>query len=83
MHRRRRRTPSGWADIVEGLPDPIVKEGMIDIIERPGMGVDLIPERAVRYLSDDDRGFFDRTARGIALGEPAHRKTSSSALRMR
>ena len=51
--------PKWWYDIVEGLPNPIVKDGMIDVLERPGMGVDLIPEKAKRYLSPEDTGFFD------------------------
>jgi L-alanine-DL-glutamate epimerase-like enolase superfamily enzyme len=55
--------PSGtdpwWYEIVEGLPDPIVKNGLIDIWDRPGMGVDLIPEAAKRYLKDEDKAFFE------------------------
>ena len=47
-----------WNDIVEGLPDPVVRDGMIAAIDRSGMGVDLIPERAERYLTEDDAGFF-------------------------
>lgn len=50
--------PEWWSDIVEGLPDPIVRDGMIAVIDRPGMGVDIIPERAERYLAEDDAGFF-------------------------
>ena len=46
-------------EIVEGLPNPIVKNSMIDVIERPGMGVDLIPEAAAQYLAPEDVGFFD------------------------
>lgn len=51
--------PDWWYDIVEGLPDPIVKDGMITVWDRPGMGLDLIPEAAMRYLGEEDRGFFD------------------------
>lgn len=50
--------PSWWSEIVEGLPDPIVQNGMIEVPDRPGMGVELIPERAKEYLSEDDRAFF-------------------------
>jgi L-alanine-DL-glutamate epimerase-like enolase superfamily enzyme len=52
-------SPDWWYEIVDGLPDPIVKDGMIDVFERPGMGVDLIPEAAKRYLAAEDAGFFD------------------------
>src|SRR5919201_1256854 len=38
--------PAWWYDIVEGLPDPIVNDGFIDVWDRPGMGVGLIPEAA-------------------------------------
>ena len=51
--------PAWWYEIVEGLPTPIVTDGFIDVPERPGMGVDLIPAAAARYLAEEDRGFFD------------------------
>lgn len=51
--------PEWWYDIVDGLPNPIVKDGAIEVWDRPGMGVDLNPERAKRYLSEEDRDFFD------------------------
>src|SRR5690606_19430271 len=51
--------PEWWSDIVEGLPIPIVKNGFIDVLERPGMGVDFIEEEAKRYLGEDDADFFD------------------------
>jgi L-alanine-DL-glutamate epimerase-like enolase superfamily enzyme len=47
-----------WHDIVEGLPSPIVVNGMIAVWNRPGMGLDLIPERAQAYLGEDDTAFF-------------------------
>jgi L-alanine-DL-glutamate epimerase-like enolase superfamily enzyme len=52
-------TDPWWYEIVEGLPKQIVKNAMIDVIERPGMGVDLIPEAAKKYLAPEDAGFFD------------------------
>ena len=51
--------PDWWYDIVEGLPDPIVADGMVEVGDRPGMGVDFIPERAARHLNPEDRAFFD------------------------
>lgn len=50
--------PPWWSEIVEGLANPIVRNGMIEVLDRPGMGVELIPERAKEYLSEDDRAFF-------------------------
>jgi L-alanine-DL-glutamate epimerase-like enolase superfamily enzyme len=51
--------PSWWYDIVEGLPDPIVKDGFIQVWDRPGLGVNFIVEKARAYLSAEDQGFFD------------------------
>ena len=43
----------------EGLPDPIVKDGAIEVWERPGMRVNLILEATKPYLKEEDVGFFD------------------------
>jgi L-alanine-DL-glutamate epimerase-like enolase superfamily enzyme len=51
--------PEWWYDIVEGLPNPIVVDGHIEVGNRPGMGVELISERAAPYLRVEDHGFFD------------------------
>jgi L-alanine-DL-glutamate epimerase-like enolase superfamily enzyme len=51
--------PAWWYDIVEGLPDPIVKDGMIEVWDRPGMGVEFKIEAAKAYLREEDRDFFD------------------------
>lgn len=51
--------PEWWYDIVEGLPNPIVKDGFIEVWDRPGMGVNLIPDKAQQYLKDEDKDFFE------------------------
>jgi L-alanine-DL-glutamate epimerase-like enolase superfamily enzyme len=51
--------PAWWYDIVDGLPHPIVTDGHISVWDRPGMGVELVPERARRHLSPEDATFFD------------------------
>jgi L-alanine-DL-glutamate epimerase-like enolase superfamily enzyme len=51
--------PGWWYDIVEGLPDPIVKKGFIDVWNRPGLGVTFKVAAAKARLSEADRGFFD------------------------
>jgi len=48
-----------WYDIIEGLPDPIVKDGLIAVSDRPGLGVEFIVEEAKQYLAEDDKNFFD------------------------
>ena len=52
--------PAWWYDIVDGLPDPIVKDGMIDGLGPAGHGRRAsMPERARRYLLPEDATFFD------------------------
>ena len=52
-------SPSWWYDIVKGLPNPIVKNSMIDVWDTPGLGVSFDVDKAIQYLSDEDKGFFD------------------------
>ena len=51
--------PDWWHDIVDGLPNPIVKDGFVEVWDRPGLGVELVADRARPYLGADDSGFFD------------------------
>jgi L-alanine-DL-glutamate epimerase-like enolase superfamily enzyme len=51
--------PSWWKEIVDWLPDPIVKDGFIDVWDRPGLGIGLNPDKAFQYLEEGDKDFFD------------------------
>ncbi len=51
--------PEGWYDIVEGLPDPIVKDSFIEVWDTPGLGVTLNEEAAAAYLRPEDADFFE------------------------
>jgi L-alanine-DL-glutamate epimerase-like enolase superfamily enzyme len=51
--------PSWWHEIVEGLPKPLVKDGHIEVWDRPGLGVEINPEAARQYLPPGDEGFFE------------------------
>ena len=51
--------PDWWYEIVDGLPNPIVKSGYIDVWDKPGLGVTFNVAAAKKRLADDDRGFFD------------------------
>jgi len=51
--------PEWWYDIVEGLPDPIVRDSMIEVWDTPGLGVKIDAEAARPYLPEGDEGFFD------------------------
>jgi L-alanine-DL-glutamate epimerase-like enolase superfamily enzyme len=50
--------PEWWYEIVEGLPTPLVSDGLIDVWDRAGMGVDFIVEAAQAHLQEEDRDFF-------------------------
>lgn len=47
-----------WYDIVTGLPDKIIVDGFVDVLEAPGLGVEFIEAEAKRYLSEEDVDFF-------------------------
>ena len=51
--------PAWWYDIVQGLPRPIVRDGCIEVWDRPGMGVDFDVGAARGHLAPQDSGFFD------------------------
>lgn len=51
--------PEWWYEIVDGLPNPIVKRGFIDVWDKPGLGVTFNVPAAKGRLSAEDRGFFD------------------------
>ena len=51
--------PEWWYDIVEGLPDPIVEDGFIEVWDKPGMGIELNERAAKKYLPEGDADFFD------------------------
>jgi len=44
---------------VVGLPAQIVKDSMVDVLEAPGLGLDIDAEAARKYLMEEDMGFFD------------------------
>ena len=51
--------PEWWYDIVDGLPNPIVKRGFINVWDKPGLGVTFKAQAAKARLADEDRRFFD------------------------
>lgn len=51
--------PDWWYDIIEGLPNPIVKNGLIDVWDTPGLGIDFNVEKARQYLCEGDEDFFN------------------------
>ncbi len=51
--------PDWWYDIIKGLPNPIVKNGLIDVWDTPGLGVEFDEDKARQYLTEEDKAFFD------------------------
>ncbi len=51
--------PAWWHDIISGLPNPIVKGGLIDVWDRPGLGIEIDKKGARQYLAEEDKKFFD------------------------
>jgi len=49
--------PAWWADIVTGVPE--VRDGFVEVPDRPGLGVDFVPDAARARLSPEDVDFFD------------------------
>ena len=47
-----------WYDIIDGLPNPIVKDSYIDVWDTPGLGISF-NEKAKNYLREEDKDFFD------------------------
>ena len=48
-----------WYDITEGFDGMPVRDGLIEVPDRPGLGVNLIEKEARKYLTEGDSGFFD------------------------
>ena len=51
--------PEWWYDIVDGLPDPLVKNSLVEVWDRPGLGITIKGHAARRYLAAGDEQFFD------------------------
>jgi len=52
-------SPAWWYEIIEGLPVPVVKNGMIDVWDAPGLGVNFNIKAAKQFLPEEDKNFFD------------------------
>ena len=49
-----------WFKLVKGLPDPIIKDGFVQVSEVPGLGIEDIDEKTVKkYLHKDYGGYFE------------------------
>lgn len=39
--------------------DPVVKGGLIDVWDKPGLGIEIDTKAARKYLAEEDSKFFD------------------------
>jgi L-alanine-DL-glutamate epimerase-like enolase superfamily enzyme len=46
-----------WHGLVEGLPNPIVRDGFVDVPDKPGMGVELNEKAVKKHLGETDTYF--------------------------
>jgi L-alanine-DL-glutamate epimerase-like enolase superfamily enzyme len=51
--------PEWWYEIIDGLPDPIVENGFIEVWDKPGLGVEFNVAAAQERLPEEDKDFFD------------------------
>lgn len=51
--------PPWWYDIVEGLPGELLKDGHVQVWDKPGIGVEFNIPKAQKYLRPEDKDFFD------------------------
>jgi len=46
-----------WEDLVKGINKPIIKDGYIDVPERPGLGIDLDEKTVRKHLAEGETYF--------------------------
>jgi L-alanine-DL-glutamate epimerase-like enolase superfamily enzyme len=52
-----------WEDIVEGLPGPIVRNGYIDVPDRPGLGIEALNDAVLtEHMDPDIPGLWEDTS---------------------
>ncbi|HEY4387822.1 MAG TPA: mandelate racemase/muconate lactonizing enzyme family protein [Ktedonobacteraceae bacterium] len=52
-----------WEDIVEGLPGPIVRDGYIDVPDRPGLGIEALNDAVLtEHMDPDIPGLWEDTS---------------------
>lgn len=51
-----------WADMVRGLPQPLIKDGFIRVPERPGLGIESLDEELLAaHINPDIPGMWEPT----------------------
>jgi len=51
-----------WNDLVTGLPNPIVQNGHIDVLDKPGLGIDELNDEVIKeHLDPNDSTMWEPT----------------------
>jgi gluconate/galactonate dehydratase len=51
-----------WNDLVNGLPNPIVQDGTIEVPDKPGLGIESLNDEVIKeHLAPDDPGLWEPT----------------------
>ena len=51
-----------WQDLVVGLPKPLIKDGFIEVPDKPGLGIDDLNEELIReHINPNIPGYFEPT----------------------
>ena len=51
-----------WNDLVTGLPKPLIKDGFIDVLDKPGLGIDSLVDEVIQaHLDPRDAGLWAPT----------------------
>ncbi len=51
-----------WNELVTGLPNPIVKDGYIEVPDKPGLGIESLNDEVIKqHLAPDDPGLWEST----------------------
>ena len=51
-----------WQDLVTGLPKPLIKDGFIEVPDKPGLGIDDLNEELIReHINPNIPGYFEPT----------------------
>ena len=53
--------PQEWweGNLVKGLEKPIVKDGFVEVPDKPGLGIELNEKAVRKVLREEDKDFFE------------------------
>ena len=52
-----------WSDIVKGIPNPLFKDGFIQVPDKPGLGIDGFNEELIKeHINENIPGMWEDTS---------------------